>query len=174
MHWMRIVAQTTVLDFFYISTSTCPCWVFLLRLATCWCSPPKPRSLREKKTLSVPGKLINQLCFKLNYASCPGKPNQKVQNTRLLENWRSCIKICVAHPGDVFMACWALDQAPKLVVTWGPHGDRKMHRETILRAWTHGYKKKVDMYKSIPNIVTPSKKTPEDQWSFLVPLIGGR
>lgn len=27
MHWMRIVAQTAILDFFYISTSTCPCWL---------------------------------------------------------------------------------------------------------------------------------------------------
>lgn len=78
---------------------------------------PKTSKPEREKTLSVPGKLINQLCFKLNYASCVSKPNQKVQNTRLLENWRSCIKICVAHPGDVFMACWALDQAPKLVVT---------------------------------------------------------
>ena len=84
------------------------------------------RSLREKNAFSTrrthkPVVLQVKLCF-----VCVSKPNQKVQNTRLLENWRSCIKICVAHPGDVFMACWALDQAPKLVVTSGPHGDRKM------------------------------------------------
>ena len=47
----------------------------LAATSTCWCSPPKPRSLKEKKSPSVPGKIINQLCFKLNYASCPGKPN---------------------------------------------------------------------------------------------------
>ncbi len=41
-----------------------------------------------------------------------GNPQAHIQNTPSAPYWRSCIKICVAHPGDVFMACWALDQAP--------------------------------------------------------------
>lgn len=69
MHWMRIVAQTAVLDFLYITTSTCPCW-----LSSCgyidllMFSPKTSKPEREKIAFSTrqnhkPVVLQVKLCF---------------------------------------------------------------------------------------------------------------